>query len=87
MFTFEQVPASCVLYVPKGAAPAYRAADTWKEFTDTRERETTAVNGPVAASAVEVARYNAMGQRLQAAQPGVNIVVMSDGSVHKSLVR
>ena len=87
MFTFEQVPASCVLYVPKGAAQAYRSAETWKEFTDTRERETTQVTGPVAASDVEVARYNALGQRLQAPQRGVNIVVMSDGTVHKTLVK
>lgn len=88
MFTFDQVPTSCVLYVPKGAAAAYRAADTWKEFTDTRERESTQVASPVVVgSAVEVARYNAIGQRLQTPQCGVNIVVMSDGSIEKIVVR
>ena len=37
-------------------------------------------------NATELARFNIEGQRLDAPQPGVNIVLMSDGTAHKILV-
>jgi hypothetical protein len=37
--------------------------------------------------AVEVARYSVMGQKLSRPVPGINIVVMSDGTAKKVLVR
>ena len=38
-------------------------------------------------NAIETARYNAAGQRIQSPQKGLNIVRLSDGSTVKVMVR
>ena len=38
-------------------------------------------------NATELARFNVEGQRIDAPQPGVNIVLMSDGTAHKVMVK
>lgn len=38
-------------------------------------------------NATELARFNVEGQRIDAPEPGVNIVLMSDGTAHKVLVK
>ena len=74
------------LYVPKGSKEAYEAADFWKKFT-IEEIEVTAIenieteekNG----AAKVAAYYGINGIRSNAAQKGVNILKMSDGSTRK----
>ena len=38
-------------------------------------------------NATELARFNVEGQRIDGPQPGVNIVLMSDGTAHKVMVK
>ena len=38
-------------------------------------------------NATELARFNVEGQRIDSPQPGVNIVLMSDGTAHKVMVK
>ena len=38
-------------------------------------------------NATELARFNIEGQRIDSPQPGVNIILMSDGTAHKVLVK
>ena len=38
-------------------------------------------------NATELARFNVEGQRIEGPQPGVNIVLMSDGTAHKVMVK
>jgi len=38
-------------------------------------------------NATELARFNVEGQRIDDPQPGVNIVLMSDGTAHKVMVK
>lgn len=57
-------------------SPAFRIADT--------EMSITGVNDD---KAQEVARYGIDGTRIIIPQPGINIIIMSDGTVHKQLVK
>ena len=50
-------------------------------------RTGTGVEGIATGEAVEVARYNAQGVRLNAPAPGINLVKMSDGTVKKVIVK
>lgn len=45
------------------------------------------VNGESNASAAEVARYNAAGQRINAPQKGLNIVRLANGKTYKEMVK
>lgn len=77
-----------ILYVPKGCVEKYKNADCWKEFKNIVEEGTTAIsNVTTSKNAVEIARYSIDGKRLSAPQKGLNIVVMSDGSKRKVLVK
>ena len=38
-------------------------------------------------NATELARFNVEGQRLDGPEPGINIVLMSDGTAHKVMVK
>lgn len=47
--------SSCTLYVPAGAATAYRAADGWKNFTSIEEEAVATVSGDEATVALQTA--------------------------------
>ncbi len=49
--------------------------------------ESDAISSIVSDSVVEVARYNILGQKIEGAQKGINIVKYSDGSSQKVLVK
>lgn len=84
----EAAYANATLYVPVGAAAAYKEADVWKNFYNIQEsEEVTAIESKAADKAVEVTRYDAAGRKLTAPQRGLNIVKMSDGTVRKVIVR
>ena len=58
-----------------------------KSYNITAATGIQGVTGNVKADAVEVARYNAAGQRIQAPVKGLNIVKMSDGRTMKVIVK
>ena len=57
-------------------SPAFRIADSETGMTSVNEN-----------NAQEVTRYSIDGHRIITPQQGINIVIMSDGSVHKQLVK
>lgn len=77
------------VYVPKGSLEKYQAADGWKIFFNIYEMDTPTGldNIQTADNVIEIARYSIDGKRLSAPQKGLNIVVMSDGSKRKVLVK
>ena len=40
---FENVPSTCILFVPKGSKEKYEAAPVWRDFYRIREMEDTAI--------------------------------------------
>lgn len=58
-----------------------------KSYNITAATGIQGVTGNVKADAVEVARYNAAGQRIEAPVKGLNIVKMSDGRTMKVIVK
>ncbi len=57
-----------------------------KPTTSTDEGGSTAISN-VNVEVTEVARYNLMGQKISGAEKGINIIVYSDGSAKKVLVK
>ena len=58
-----------------------------KNTIEIKLKSGTGVDGISATEAVEVARYNAQGVRLNTPAPGINLVKMSDGTVKKVIVK
>ena len=78
--------SNCKLYVPKGCANKYRAAEVRRDF-DIEEMEVTGIGSATNDStATEVARYDANGNLLAAPAKGLNIVRYSDGTMKKIMV-
>lgn len=74
----------------------WNGTDAWdQDYSNTFTYYYNKINGDTGASdlkvtnpdAVEVARYNVMGQRIDGPQPGINIVKYSDGTAAKVLVK
>ncbi|WP_308276095.1 leucine-rich repeat domain-containing protein [Prevotella sp.] len=86
---FDNIEISkCILYVPKGTKNAYSNADVWRDFANIIEYNATGVNNVTNCSEVkEIARYSLNGQRVTYPTKGMNIVVYSDGSIRKVVVR
>ena len=84
----DEVPEACTLYVPKGAKSAYENADTWKLFTKIAEEDFSGTNSVTStAKKTEIRRYDLAGRQINAPKPGINVIVYTDGSVMKELVR
>ncbi len=77
----------CTLYVPYGTSFMYRKANQWKDFFITEDEPTGIDEAASGAEVTEVCRYNVNGQRIDSAQPGVNIVRYSDGTMRKVYVK
>ena len=89
-FTKDQYVGDVVVYVPKGSLQSYLNDNGWKNFWDIREFETTGIDNIQTSGVkdvVEIARYSIDGRRLSVPQKGLNIVVMSDGSKRKVMVK
>lgn len=86
---FDNIEISkCILYVPQGTKNAYSNADVWRDFANIIEYNATGVNNVTNCSEVkEIARYSLNGQRATSPTKGMNIVVYSDGSIRKVVVR
>ena len=86
--TFHNVVyLNATLYVPQGSVDAYKNADYWKNFK-IREIDATGIdNVQTSENVTEVARYAIDGKHLSSPQKGLNIVVMSDGSKRKVMVK
>lgn len=64
-----------------------RVLNAAKSYNITSANAVKGVNNAASADAVEVARYNAAGQRIDAPVKGLNIVKMSDGRTQKVIVK
>ena len=79
---------NCTLYVPHGTKGDYWSADVWGDFGKIVEYDATGINNVINRSEVkEVSRYSLGGQRLVTPVKGLNIVVYSDGSIKKVVVK
>ena len=80
--------SNCTLYVPHGTKGDYWSADVWGDFGKIVEYDATGINNVINRSEVkEVSRYSLGGQRLVTPVKGLNIVVYSDGSIKKVVVK
>lgn len=87
-YTFPDDLSGVRLYVPEGSEDAYRNAAEWSRFGIIEGFDTTGIgDSAVSEKPYETSRYSLDGRRLQAPEKGVNIVRMSDGSVHKVVVK
>ena len=87
-YTFPYDLSGVKLYVPKGSEDAYRNAAEWNRFEIIEGFDTTGIgDSAVSEKPYETSRYSLDGRRLQTPEKGVNIVRMSDGSVHKVVVK
>ena len=78
-----------ILYVPYGCADIYRATPVWNKFKNIREMDPTGVDQQTISegSVVEKTRYTVDGFKAGSHTRGLNIVVMSDGSRRKVMVK
>lgn len=82
------VPENCTLYVPEGSKAEYETAETWSLFTKISEEETTAIDGITGTEdRKEMMRYDAAGRKISSPHTGINIIVYSDGTTGKVIVR
>ena len=75
------------LYVPKGMKNAYQNSE-WRYCKEIIEMETSGIDSVILnPDAKEVSRYSADGQQLAVPVKGLNIVMYSDGSARKVVVK
>ena len=91
---FAEISGSINLHVVKGKKKAYEKSSDWtgsvfNGIEDDLKAVVTGIDAPAvpAADAVETARYNLQGVRIYAPQRGVNIIMMSDGTTKKVVVK
>ncbi len=77
------------LSVPKGCVELYKATYPWNQFKVIREMDPTGIEQQTISESpvVEKARYTVDGLRADGHTRGLNIVVMSDGSRRKVMVK
>lgn len=88
---------NATLYVPVNTKAKYRNTTGWKDFISIEEmtdditggivKIVTEDNKPSDKSITEVARYNTNGQQIASPQKGVNIILYSNGSIKKVLIK
>ena len=77
---------SALLMIPEGTIVDYAIADVWCKFS--KVKEIASVEGvEVDNNAIEVARYDIHGRLLNEPTRGINIVIYSDGSTRKEIVK
>lgn len=77
---------TCTLAVPYGCAEAYRAADIWKLYEKIEELPTTEIKEIEDAEEIRIVRiYGSDGYLRKELGDGLNICVMSNGSVVKTM--
>ena len=82
----------CNLFIPKGCKDAYESADVWKNFWNIIELEqdfnTLGIGKQNFISETdELARYTIDGTKISSPKRGLNIVIMSDGTSKKVIVK
>ncbi len=73
----------CTLHVPAGTTAEYQVGEQWADFHYVTDDVTSINSAYTTAAVTEVGRYNIHGQRIEGAQPGVNIIRYSDGTTRK----
>lgn len=86
--TVTPIYDSCTLYVPAGTKEAYMQAPYWKLYDNIIELEGSDVRDLEHEETVKIVKiYNTSGCLLEELQEGLNICIMSDGTVKKEIVR
>ncbi len=77
------------LYVPAGTKELYQSKSGWRKFANIVETGTTEVKGVTGNNADTSIKevYTLDGHKLTAPQRGLNILRMSDGTVHKVVIK
>ena len=81
---------TATLYVPAGSKEAYQAANVWKEFINIEELEPTGIivhPKSIESQTTIAAIYDANGRKLNKMQRGVNILLMSNGTKQKVIMK
>lgn len=79
---------TCQIDVPAGSVDAYAKAAIWSEFKKISEINPSGISEISNCTDVVVtARYTLDGKRVETPVPGINIVVLSDGTHRKEIVR
>ena len=77
---------NALLMVPKKSLEKYASANEWNKFNNIQE--IASVEGvETDSNAIEIARYDIYGRRLDAPIKGINIVKYSDGTTRKECVK
>lgn len=77
-----------MLYVPEESIEQYSNADQWREFFNIIPWEGALVDGLLNGETSEIVNcYDLTGRKASASQSGICIVVCSDGTRRKMLVR
>lgn len=74
-------------YTFRAYAKTAKGTTYGNELTFTTQNSSGIQSVPITGGAVETARYDAAGRKVSSPVRGLNIVVMSDGSVRKEIVR
>lgn len=88
-YPHDYIYDTATLHVPYGCADIYRATPAWSKFKNICEMEHIGIDLQTISegSVVEEARYTVDGFKAGSHKRGLNIVVMSDGSRRKVMVK
>lgn len=79
---------TCTLVVPEGCAKAYREANIWGLYTNIEELKQSGVEGIENKENVEIVKiYGVDGNLRETLGKGINICILSDGSVIKKIAK
>ena len=80
------------LHAPEASLQAYKSSNTWSKFADIvplteSDPKPTGIVGHYNNTRSAIAYYSLDGKHLSAPRKGVNIIIMSDGSVLKKVIK
>ena len=89
MIFADEVYQNATLFIPQGCKSAYENTKPWKNFhniveTDFSENESIK---PDKNTPTEIARFDLSGHKLHKPTSGINIIVMSDNTIKKVIVK
>ena len=76
---------TALLMIPEGSLIDYAFADEWRKFNNIKEF--AGIENIATDDAVEVSRYDIHGRLLNEPTRGINIVIYSDGTTRKEIIK
>jgi len=84
--TLDEIPDSCIIYVPTGSIDAYSAVEPWNNYL-IKEYDATGIGSIETAAPTAVGYYDLHGRRLHTPAKCLHIVRYSDGTTRKMFVK